>query len=68
MSPMDGYEATRQIRNEEEYYSVHIPIIALTAHTSGVEARETLEAGMDAHLSKPLTADKLMEAIKNIQK
>ncbi|XWS31812.1 hypothetical protein CRYUN_Cryun23aG0108300 [Craigia yunnanensis] len=68
MSPMDGYEATRQIRKEEEYYGVHIPIIALTAHISGEEARETLEAGMDAHLGKPLRADKLMEAIKNIQK
>ncbi|XVE73422.1 hypothetical protein DITRI_Ditri11bG0116900 [Diplodiscus trichospermus] len=68
MSPMDGYEATRRIRNKEKYYGVHIPIIALTAHTTGVEAREALEAGMDAYLGKPLRADKLMEVINNIQK
>ncbi|XP_022757898.1 histidine kinase CKI1 [Durio zibethinus] len=68
MSPMDGYEATRQIRNEEEHYGVHIPIIALTAHTSGVEVEETIRSGMDAHLGKPLKPKELMQAIKNIQK
>ncbi|XVF72732.1 hypothetical protein PTKIN_Ptkin12aG0144000 [Pterospermum kingtungense] len=68
MSPMDGYEATRRIRKQEKYYGVHIPIIALTAHISGDEAKETLEAGMDAHLGKPLEPEKLLEAIKNLQK
>lgn len=68
MPQMDGYEATRQIRKQEKHYGVHIPIIALTAHISGDEAKETLKAGMDAHLGKPLEAEKLMEAIKRIQK
>ncbi|EOX95248.1 Hybrid signal transduction histidine kinase E, putative [Theobroma cacao] len=66
MPIMNGYEATRRIRNEERRYGVHIPIIALTAHTSGVEASNTLQAGMDAHLGKPLNAEELMEAIENI--
>lgn len=63
---MDGYEATRQIRKMEESYGVHIPIIALTAYTSGEEASRTIKAGMNAHLCKPLKAEHLLEAIKNI--
>ncbi|GMI98882.1 CYTOKININ-INDEPENDENT 1 [Hibiscus trionum] len=65
MFPMDGYEATRLIRTEEEKYGVHTPIIALTAHTSGEEA---VEAGMDAHLVKPLKSEELMEVIENIRR
>lgn len=64
---MGGYEATREIRKQEKHYGVHIPIIALTAHT-GEEAKGTLEAGMDANLEKPLDKEKLLEAIKNLQK
>ncbi|MBA0728949.1 hypothetical protein Golax_022512 [Gossypium laxum] len=64
MSPMNGYEATRRIRIEEKRYGVRIPIIALTAHTSGTEA---LEAGMDAHLNKPLVANELMKVIESLQ-
>ncbi|XP_040963937.1 histidine kinase CKI1 [Gossypium hirsutum] len=64
MSPINGYEATRRIRIEEERYGVRIPIIALTAHTSGTEA---LEAGMDAHLNKPLVANELMKVIESLQ-
>ncbi|KAL1135069.1 hypothetical protein V6Z11_A12G149000 [Gossypium hirsutum] len=64
MLPMNGYEATRRIRIEEERYGVHIPIIALTAHRSGTEA---LEAGMDAHLNKPLVANELMKVIESLQ-
>ncbi|KAE8703581.1 Detected protein of unknown function [Hibiscus syriacus] len=65
MFPLDGYEATRLIRTEEEKYGVHIPIIVLTAHTDGEEAVET---GMDAHLVKPLKSEELMEVIENIQR
>lgn len=63
MPIMDGYEATRQIRKMERYYNTHIPIIALTAHTTGEEARRTIEAGMDVHLGKPLREENLLEAI-----
>lgn len=62
MPIMDGYEATRQIRKLERNYNTHIPIIALTAHTTG-EARRTMEAGMDLHLGKPLVEKDLLEAI-----
>ncbi|KAG6586216.1 Histidine kinase CKI1, partial [Cucurbita argyrosperma subsp. sororia] len=66
MPVMDGYEATRQIRKVERDYNTHIPIIALTAHASGEEARRTIEAGMDVHLGKPLKRESLLEAIKCI--
>ncbi|KAL5858202.1 hypothetical protein ACOSQ3_005660 [Xanthoceras sorbifolium] len=66
MPIMNGYEATKQIRKEEKYYGIHIPIIALTAHVSGEEANNTILAGMDVHLSKPLKNENLLEAIRYI--
>lgn len=52
MPVMDGYEATRRIREIEKSHGVHIPIFALTANT-GKEAILSIEAGMDDHLIKP---------------
>ncbi|XP_057461146.1 histidine kinase CKI1-like [Actinidia eriantha] len=67
MPVMDGFEATRRIREEERYYGVHIPIIALTAHTrEGEEANKMMQSGMDFHLPKPLSREQLMEAIHHI--
>ncbi|KAK9281199.1 hypothetical protein L1049_004094 [Liquidambar formosana] len=66
MPVMDGFEATRQIRKQEKYFGVHIPIIALTAHTTGEETKKTIQAGMDFHLPKPLNREKLLEAIQCI--
>uniref|UniRef100_A0A7N2L1N0 histidine kinase n=1 Tax=Quercus lobata TaxID=97700 RepID=A0A7N2L1N0_QUELO len=66
MPVMNGYEATKQIRKMEKSYGVHIPIIALTAHTSGGEANVAIEAGMDVHLGKPLKKEHLLEAIRYI--
>ncbi|KAF7818143.1 histidine kinase CKI1 [Senna tora] len=66
MPLMDGFEATRRIREMEKRYGVHIPIIALTAHTSGRETKMTIEAGMDVHLGKPLRKENLLEAIRYI--
>ncbi|OMP10949.1 hypothetical protein COLO4_04147 [Corchorus olitorius] len=67
MPVMDGYEATRLIRMEEQKYDVHIPIIALTAHAMPEEANKTLGAGMDFHLTKPLQVDKLLEVLHSLQ-
>ncbi|KAK1558503.1 hypothetical protein Q3G72_003079 [Acer saccharum] len=66
MPIMNGFEATKQIRKEEKYYGFHIPIIALTAHVSGEKAENTILAGMDVHLSKPLKKENLLEAIRYI--
>ncbi|XP_058084102.1 histidine kinase CKI1 [Magnolia sinica] len=68
MPIMDGYEATRQIRAEERYYDLHIPIIALTAHVVAEEVNKAVQAGMDFHLVKPLKPDRLLEAIRSINR
>ncbi|KAM4101058.1 hypothetical protein ACB094_05G114300 [Castanea mollissima] len=66
MPVMNGYEATKQIRKMEKSFGVYIPIIALTAHTSGGEANMAIKVGMDVHLSKPLKKEHLLEAMRYI--
>ncbi|XP_027109545.2 histidine kinase CKI1-like [Coffea arabica] len=68
MPVMDGYEATRLIRKEEKIHGIHIPIFALTAHAMPEEHRKIVDAGMDFHLCKPFDADKLMDAIRDIER
>ncbi len=64
MPEMDGFQATRAIREQETHTEWHIPIIALTAHALA-ETREQCHAvGMDAYLSKPFTLDQLHAMLK----
>ena len=55
MPEMDGYEATREIRRREEGTPSHLPIVALTGHTSDEEVRKCHQAGMDQVMTKPVT-------------
>ncbi|XP_025703426.1 histidine kinase CKI1-like [Arachis hypogaea] len=64
MPVMNGYEATRLIREIEKEYNIHIPIFALTANTQ--EEANPLEAGMDHHLVKPIDKKGLLEAITKV--
>ncbi|XP_047078866.1 probable histidine kinase 2 [Lolium rigidum] len=68
MPMMDGYEATKRIREEEIRYGIHTPIIALTAHSVEEELQKTIQAGMDLHLTKPIQKEKLMEAVHRVWK
>jgi len=54
MPVMDGYEATRRIRNSSHLMSQGIPIIAMTANAFQEDIYKALEAGMDAHVAKPI--------------
>jgi hypothetical protein len=65
MPGMDGYEATRRIRLlEKRQRLAHTPIVALTAHVLEEHRRRSLEAGMDGHLSKPLTLSQIEETLQ----
>ena len=61
MPVMDGYEATRQIRQWEQIsgQTHHLPIVALTANALVGDAEVCIEAGMDGHLAKPYTRNQL---------
>ena len=61
MPEMDGYEATRTIR--EAVRSADLPIIAMTAHASEEERRKCKDAGMDDHVSKPIDPDRLIAVV-----
>ena len=64
MPVMDGYTATREIRTWENSHSAaRVPIVALTAHALSGAAAESIEAGCDAHLTKPVGRHELVEAI-----
>ncbi|KAJ8560432.1 hypothetical protein K7X08_022292 [Anisodus acutangulus] len=66
MPKMDGFEATKCIREEEARYGIRIPIIALTAHTEEEEDK-IFQVGMDYYLPKPLKPDLLLKAIDYIE-
>ena len=63
MPVMDGLEATRRIRSSAHPEAKSIPIVALTAHAFEEDVRKTKDAGMDAHLSKPIDARDLVRVL-----
>ena len=59
MPEMDGYEATKVIRSLDS----NIPIVAMTANAFTEDKMKAKKAGMNAHLSKPLDKDRLIQVV-----
>jgi len=69
MPIMDGYTAASQIRCwEKANGKQRVPIVAVTAHALSGDAGESIAAGCDAHLTKPLERHELIEAIVKFTK
>ena len=66
MPGIDGLEATRQIRALEREDAATTPIIAVSANAFAEDRRLSREAGMNAHLSKPVSSRELVEALAHI--
>jgi CheY-like chemotaxis protein len=63
MPEMDGFSATRAIREAEAASGRHIPIIALTGFASEDDREKCLAAGMDDYISKPVARGRLQEVL-----
>lgn len=66
MPVMDGYTATKKIRELENKELSRIPIIAMTANAFKEDEDEALKAGMQAHVAKPIDVDILLETLTNV--
>ena len=64
MPEMDGLTATKLIRSMEREDAKSIPIIALTANAFDEDVQRSLQAGLNAHLSKPVQPDALYETLE----
>ena len=66
MPEMDGLEATRRIRAMNRSDAKSIPIIALTANAFDEDVQHSMQAGLNAHLSKPVEPDILFETLEGL--
>lgn len=66
MPVMDGYTATKTIRALEDKELANIPIIAMTAAAFEEDKQKALEAGMNAHVAKPIEVKKLLDTLDKI--
>lgn len=64
MPVMNGYEATKAIRNLNRADAGKIPIIAMTANAFAEDEKEALRAGMNVHLTKPVDVELLRQIIR----
>ncbi len=66
MPVMNGYEATKAIRDLGHPLALKIPIIAMTANAFAEDIRDALEAGMNAHVAKPVDMAVLEQTVKAV--
>lgn len=68
MPKMDGYKATQLIRDLPDEGVANIPIIAMTANAFEEDKQQAFASGMNAHISKPIDVQNLIETLKDIIK
>lgn len=66
MPGMDGYTATREIRSLPDRKMANVPIIALSANAFEEDRKESLQAGMNAHIAKPLQMEELVRTLAQV--
>jgi signal transduction histidine kinase/DNA-binding response OmpR family regulator len=66
MPGMDGFEATKRIREKETVGDAHQPIIALTAHAMQGDEERCLVGGMDGYVAKPIKLEELFSVIEKV--
>jgi CheY-like chemotaxis protein/two-component sensor histidine kinase len=66
MPIMDGYTATRTIRNFEDRELANIPIVAMTANAFDEDRKKAVGAGMNAHIAKPIDVDMLLDTLEQL--
>jgi len=66
MPEMDGFEATKRIREKEQASGTHQPIIALTAHAMQGDEERCLAGGMDGYVTKPIKLEDLFSVIEKV--
>ena len=66
MPEMDGLEATKAIRGMDRPDAKTIPIIALTANAFDEDVQRSMQAGLNAHLSKPVEPEALFETLESL--
>ncbi|WP_407400358.1 ATP-binding protein [Anaerovibrio sp.] len=66
MPNLNGYEATRKIRNLEDKAKADIIIVAMTANAFKEDKERALEVGMNDHLAKPIDVKKMMDTLNHL--
>ena len=60
---MDGYQATKLIRQFADEEKANIPIVAMTANAFEEDKREAIAVGMNGHIAKPIQVDRLLSIL-----
>ena len=66
MPKMDGYKATKEIRNLQDKDKASIPIVAMTANAFEEDKKKAFDAGMDGHIAKPINVEDLFVVLTDI--
>ena len=66
MPVLDGYTATKMIRNLEDPALANIPILAMTANAFEEDRQEAIRCGMNGHIAKPINIENLLETLDKV--